>query len=421
MPEAQMPPAIRLTGLNKCYRLRKNRQGLGLGGALMERKGRGKPFFALQDIDLVVPKGEWLGILGLNGSGKSTLLKMIGGISEPTSGHVDVQGKVSSLIEVGAGFHPELSGYENVYLAGSIMGMTREQVEDCLPRIVEFAELEGFMEMAVKHYSSGMFVRLGFSVAIQMQPDILLLDEVLAVGDMAFQARAIQKIQEFQRAGVTILFVSHDPNDFRVFCDRLLWLDHGRVRALGDKKEVLDAYSQYLYYLSNNTRTQNPGLFGDLLYAGPLVDDPPLHILETDVEWLDDVSIQEDSCKRALRLRVRYRCTRAVEKARLCLALVRTADKQVAVERDSEREGVDLGSFDVGEGEIVHTMDASLFFAYEVMCIVAFFDPADASRIWARYVTTFSMECPLSPPQESMVYLGNPCTSIQHDKQDAPV
>jgi ABC-type polysaccharide/polyol phosphate transport system ATPase subunit len=208
-------------------------------------RGRGnsrEELWALKDVSFAVERGKTLGIIGPNGSGKSTALKLITRILEPTSGRIDVQGRVSALIELGAGFHPDLTGRENVYLNGSLLGFSRREMEARFERIVEFSELEKFIDVPIKHYSSGMHMRLGFAVAIHVDPDILLIDEILAVGDQAFQNRCLAKIAELKSRGVTILFVSHDLEAVQDLCDRAIWLEDGNVQQVGQADRVVASY-----------------------------------------------------------------------------------------------------------------------------------------------------------------------------------
>jgi ABC-type polysaccharide/polyol phosphate transport system ATPase subunit len=205
-----------------------------------------RELWALRDVDFEITPGETFGIVGQNGSGKSTLLKLIAGVFAPSSGTVEVGGRVGSLIEVGAGFHPEFTGVENVYLSAAIHGLSRSYVDEHLAEIIEFAELEEFADVPVKTYSTGMYMRLGFSVAMNVMPDVLLLDEVLAVGDEAFQAKCFGRIWDFKRRGGTIVFVSHDPNAVEQLCDRAILLEQGRVVERGAADEVVRAYHRRL-------------------------------------------------------------------------------------------------------------------------------------------------------------------------------
>lgn len=203
-------------------------------------------FWALRDVSLSVEPGETVGLLGHNGSGKSTLLKCIAGILRPTSGTITTTGRLSALLELGAGFHPDLTGRENVYLNGSILGLPRREIERRFDEIVAFAELESFIDNQVKHYSSGMYVRLGFSVAVHTDPDLLLVDEVLAVGDEAFQRKCLDRVRRLQRDGVTIVFVTHSPDLVRQICNRAVVLDHGVVVADAPAGEAVRVFREHL-------------------------------------------------------------------------------------------------------------------------------------------------------------------------------
>jgi ABC-2 type transport system ATP-binding protein/lipopolysaccharide transport system ATP-binding protein len=199
---------------------------------------------ALDDVTLSVEKGQTFGVIGENGSGKSTLLKLIAGIAKPTKGEVRTHGKISALIELGAGFHPEITGRENIFINGIMLGLSKKEISAKFDEIVAFAELEEFVEAPVKTYSSGMYMRLGFAIAINVNPEILLIDEVLAVGDAAFVPKCLDRIDDFRRRQKTILFVSHDLTTVKKICDRVAWLKNGRVQMLGEPKRIADAYLQ---------------------------------------------------------------------------------------------------------------------------------------------------------------------------------
>jgi ABC-2 type transport system ATP-binding protein/lipopolysaccharide transport system ATP-binding protein len=206
----------------------------------------GERFEALRGVSFNVEAGRTLGIIGENGSGKSTLLKILAGISKPTAGEVVTQGRISALIELGAGFHPEISGRENIFINGVILGLSRKEIQAKYEEIVRFAELEEFIDNPVKSYSSGMFMRLGFSIAINVNPEILLIDEVLAVGDASFVPKCLDKINEFRRHDKTIIFVSHDLSTIERICDEVVWIKKGLVEMRGYPKRVVDAYLEYV-------------------------------------------------------------------------------------------------------------------------------------------------------------------------------
>jgi lipopolysaccharide transport system ATP-binding protein len=203
---------------------------------------RPETFWALKDVSLEVREGEVLGLIGRNGAGKTTLLKILSRITRPTEGWAEIRGKVRSLLEVGTGFHPELTGRENTYLSGSILGMTKREIDRKFDEIVAFAEIEKFIETPVKHYSSGMYVRLAFSVAAHLEPEILLVDEVLAVGDINFQKKCLGKMGEVAKGGRTVVLVSHQLNQIRRLCERVAWIDAGTVRESGPVHEVVSKY-----------------------------------------------------------------------------------------------------------------------------------------------------------------------------------
>jgi len=205
-------------------------------------RGSQEEFWALRDVSFAIEEGETVGLIGPNGAGKSTVLKLISRIIEPTSGRIAVDGRVGALLELGAGFHPDLTGRENIYLNGSILGLSRAEIRCKLDDIIGFAELERFIDVPVKHYSSGMYVRLGFSVAVHTDPEVLLVDEVLAVGDAAFQRKCLERIDQLRRGGVTILFVSHSPEIVQSICSRAIWLDRGRLVADGPADVVVARY-----------------------------------------------------------------------------------------------------------------------------------------------------------------------------------
>jgi ABC-2 type transport system ATP-binding protein len=232
-------PAISIDSVSKRFRLYHERPSSLKERVLRLRRTRAEEFWALRDVSFDVADGETVGLIGANGSGKTTLLKIIGGILRPTAGRVTTRGRIAALLELGAGFHPELTGRENVYLNASILGLPKRETDRRFDDIVGFAELGPFIDNQVKHYSSGMFVRLGFAVAVHVDPEILLVDEVLAVGDEAFQRKCIARVRQFQQEGRTIVLVTHAAERVREICDRAVMLEGGKIRASGGVRDVL--------------------------------------------------------------------------------------------------------------------------------------------------------------------------------------
>jgi lipopolysaccharide transport system ATP-binding protein len=239
-----MAPVIQFQNVSKRFVIHRNREDSiqGRFSKLLRRQPAGEEFWALRDVNFGVEQGQSLGLVGHNGAGKSTALKLMTRILEPTSGSVVLKGRVAALLELGSGFHPELSGRENVFLNGSLLGFSRREMRAKLPEIVEFSEIGDFIDMEVKHYSSGMYTRLAFAVATAVDPDILITDEVLAVGDEAFQRKCMDRIYRFRQMGKTIIFVSHALETVRTLCDTAVWLDRGEAKVVGTAGEVIDAY-----------------------------------------------------------------------------------------------------------------------------------------------------------------------------------
>jgi len=303
--------AIRCEGIGKQYRIGAWQSYKTLREALVEaasaplrrlsslsRNGRNKStlrseafVWALQDVSFEVRPGEVLGIIGRNGAGKSTLLKVLSRITEPTVGHAEVHGRVGSLLEVGTGFHPELTGRENVYLNGAILGMRKAEIARKFDEIVAFAEVEKFIDTPVKRYSSGMYARLAFAVAAHLETEILLVDEVLAVGDIQFQQKCLGKMEDVSRKGRTVLFVSHNMAAMRSLCSRVVYLGNGRVKVEGETNSVIDAYS-----IEAMTSSDAAGLRSETTHF--LVDG-------VDVEGEDAASPMLPLCAATVRVRVR--------------------------------------------------------------------------------------------------------------------
>jgi lipopolysaccharide transport system ATP-binding protein len=283
--------AVQVNGLGKQYR-----RGLtadpGLRHALENfvksplasfRRKKEESFWALKDVALEVQEGEVLGLIGRNGAGKTTLLKILSRITKPTSGWAEIHGRVGSLLEVGTGFHPELTGRENAFLSGAILGMSRREIAGKFDEIVAFAELEKFIDTPVKHYSSGMYVRLAFAVAAHLEPEILLVDEVLAVGDINFQKKCLGKMGDVAKAGRTVVLVSHQLNQIRRLCQRVVWVDGGQVRRDGPTHEVVSAYESAMARGENSagesssSRAASTGRFLKWEIVAPRGEEP--HVL----------------------------------------------------------------------------------------------------------------------------------------------
>lgn len=243
---------VKVENLHKYYKKFANKHKfLTLKSAFLSRTlfsdlKREEKFEALKGVSFEIKKGKTVSIIGENGSGKSTLLKILAGISKPTEGIVETRGRISALIELGAGFHPEISGRENIFINGIILGLSKKMIQEKLDSIIKFAELEEFIDKPVKTYSSGMYMRLGFSIAINVDPDILLIDEVLAVGDASFVPKCLDKINEFKRKGKTIIFVSHDLATVERISDEVIWMKSGKIEKKGLPKRITDSYLEYI-------------------------------------------------------------------------------------------------------------------------------------------------------------------------------
>lgn len=243
------PLVIQFEGVSKRFQLREGTTLREFLPAIFKGQGWSEPFHALKDVTFSIARGETVGIIGRNGSGKSTILKLIAGVMAPTTGDVQIRGRVSPLIELGAGFHPDLTGRENIFLNACILGMSGKEAKERFGDIVAFAELWDFIDTPVKRYSSGMYIRLGFSVAVHSNPDVLLVDEVLAVGDAHFQDKCLARMQEFQSQGVTIVLVSHSMRLVEKFCQRTMLIDGGHLLEEGPPQAVIPRYLEMVGHL----------------------------------------------------------------------------------------------------------------------------------------------------------------------------
>jgi len=236
--------AVIVENLSKSFTLKRTKSVFGKAKDVYKGNGKSQKIHSLNNISITVPKGQMLGIIGLNGSGKTTLLRIISGVYEPDSGSVTVNGRMAPLLQIGTGFHPELNAQENIVMYGLLLGLKKREIKEKVDSIIEFAELEDFTQMKLKNYSSGMRARLGFSTALQVNPDILLVDEVLAVGDMAFREKSAKAFLSFKEKGKTILFTAHSMKNISDLSDRVLLLDKGNVVMIGEPKEAIEKYRE---------------------------------------------------------------------------------------------------------------------------------------------------------------------------------
>lgn len=327
-------------------------------------------FWALKNIDLEISEGETIGLLGQNGSGKSTLLKCVAGILQPTTGEIRTIGRLAALLELGAGFHPDLSGRENVFLNASLLGLRRQEVERKFDEIVEFAELPHVIDQQVKYYSSGMYVRLGFAVAVNMDPDILLIDEVLAVGDELFQKKCLDRIRQFQREGRTIVFVTHAPDMVRQICDRAAVLDQGEMVALGTPGEAVRSYREHLLRRQGYDEAERLDVEAESAGLQPAsTEGQPLKVVAQTQEGKRNLRVRIQSVSfeypksnttpylvsgQPLTIRVRYQALEPVDDL-VCGLLVYDNKGWVLFGWNTDTLGVDLGRIH-GWGEIAFAL-----------------------------------------------------------------
>jgi lipopolysaccharide transport system ATP-binding protein len=313
------------------------------------RKRRDNKFWALRDVSFDIKKGEMVGIIGHNGAGKSTLLKILSRITEPTRGRAEIHGRVGSLLEVGTGFHFELTGRENVYLYGAILGMTRAEIDHKFDRIVEFSEIERFLDTPVKHYSSGMYVRLAFAVAAHLDPEILLIDEVLSVGDLAFQRKCMDQARKLREGDATVIVVSHNMFSIKAMCDRVLYLSHGKVLADGAPDEVIPFYEKDILGGAGELDTPRWALarLGNDLTQRP-VSITGMRILDEDGQARTVFEYGE-----RVRVQVQYEIKQDLKNANFVVALIRS-DGISCCNYSSQLDGFEIrGHAGAGEFELL--------------------------------------------------------------------
>jgi ABC-type polysaccharide/polyol phosphate transport system ATPase subunit len=318
--------------------------------------------WALKDLTFDVMPGQSIGIVGRNGAGKSTLLKLIARIITPTSGQLSTNGRISALLELGAGFHPDLTGRENIFLNGSVLGLSKQDIQDSYQAIVDFSELGDFIDVAVKHYSSGMYMRLGFSVAIHVQPDVLLIDEILAVGDLPFQTKCIERIFDLQRQGVTIILISHHTEVIRSICSQVLWIEHGELRASGPMPAVL---AEYAAHYSQGRRNRGEGVgfrwgTGEMAITGVRLCGPDGQ--EEDVYGMND----------PLLVLIEYAATQPVYQPHFDVTIFREDGLQIT--GSQPHVVADAGGRLLGSGVVSYRIDRLPLFAGEYLLTVAVHD-----------------------------------------------
>jgi lipopolysaccharide transport system ATP-binding protein len=324
IPARRAAVVIRFDAVSKVYRIGAGHTSMREGLALLPRSifggrsssGAGRPeLWALRDVSFSVEPGETLGLVGRNGAGKTTALKLLSKITQPSAGRVTLHGRVAALIELGAGFHPDLTGRENVFLYGAILGIKRRQINERLDKIVEFAELERFMDTPVKRYSSGMYARLAFSVAAHTYPDVLLVDEVLSVGDSNFRAKCLDFIHSFVNSGKTTIFVSHDAWAVEQLCNRLIWLDQGRIMQAGNPSRVLEQYLEFLEHQA--TDASHSGAEDDLETGGAA--DQTIHVRRVRLSDGRDTPRTTFACGEDVVVDVEYQTNGVVERPHFCV------------------------------------------------------------------------------------------------------
>ncbi len=341
--------SLEVVDLSKHFKLYKEKHTSIKEKLIRGMRSSYEEFWALRDVNIQVEPGETVGLLGHNGSGKSTLLKCMAGILQPTTGKVCLRGSVAALLELGAGFHPDLSGRDNIYLNASLLGLSKRQIDSKFEEIVEFSELSQFIDNQVKFYSSGMQARLGFAVAVNVDPDILLIDEVLAVGDENFQRKCIDRINQFQKAGKTIVFVTHAADSVRQICDKAFVLDHGKVVAFGAPGEAIRVFREYMMASSGINSPQ----LGEVL-ENNLVDQGKETLGTGDIS-IEEVVIESNGSGHILsgdpmRVRLHYNANRAINDAQFGVSIY--SGNELFFSATSQGHGVDVGILD-GAGEIV--------------------------------------------------------------------
>lgn len=395
-----MPVAIEIKNLSKKFDLPlKPPEGLSRllpFGLIPERTCR--DFWALRDINLTLENGRMLGLIGRNGSGKSTLLKIISGILNPTTGSARTNGRVTALLELGAGFHEELSGMENIFLSGAILGLSRAEILSALPAIIEFSGLGDFMETPIKHYSTGMQARLGFSVAAHMNPEILLIDEAMSVGDMEFQSRCIERISEFRRNGKTIVFVTHEIDLANYICDEIAWLDGGQIRDCGSPDKVCREYRRAFH---GGVETDADAAAAE----SPAIDDiiQSVRILNESGVECDEFSAQEP-----LDIEIAYNTKGAIlERPAIRLLITRTDNLAISDIR-SDEAGFAPANMQ-GSGRILIRFRPLLLLKGNYELSVFIYDRKNPAHIYARRLRSTNLTSVTQRLHNPFLITDHPC------------
>jgi ABC-type polysaccharide/polyol phosphate transport system ATPase subunit len=350
--------AIKVDGAKKRYRIYRRHETTLKSTIIRGRRGVYDEFAALDGVSFEIPQGQAVGIVGRNGAGKSTLLKLLARIIEPDDGRIAIDGRVSALLEVGAGFHPEYTAIENIYLSGAIYGISRRDLASRVDDIIAFAELERFADNPVKTYSSGMFARLGFSIAVNVDPDVLLVDEVLAVGDQSFQARCIDRMLEFRDAGKTLVLVTHDLGAVESFCERAIWIDKGLVREDALPHHVIRAYvadvnEQDEALSASRARTRG----SEVGPHTPAVDIHPVHLTSMSFTSLDGEEREVFHTGEAMRVRISY-TARKEQVDPICEFDIERHDGTLVTTPSTRVSGFTLPSISAGDGWFEWELDS---------------------------------------------------------------
>ena len=339
-------PAVRVVGVSKKFTLHTEQRN-----SIKERfvRGRAKTngdFWALRDVSFDVPRGTTFGLVGHNGSGKSTMLKLLAGVHRPTSGSVITDGRVSALLELGAGFHGELTGRENIFLNGSILGLSKRQIDQSIEKIIDFAGIGEFIDAPVKVYSSGMYVRLGFSIAVTVDPEILIVDEIIAVGDEEFQRKCFDYLFELRKRGTTVVLVTHSLSLVQDLCDEAVWLDHGRVQRIGDSRDVVQGYLDSV----NTKEAESKPAPSEVTGSHPRVGSGEVRI--EFVEYLDGSGNVSPVllCGEPATFRIHYRATERVKDVTFGLGFLHESGVNVAGPNSGSGSGPEPVSDLQGEG-----------------------------------------------------------------------